>query len=201
MRSVSEKKEKKTFTENEIRKLMKNLPDDRLGWSIRLLVGTGMREQELLALEPRHIEPDGSVIHVRQAVKRIKGKVSVGSTKSRDSVRDIPIPQTLRIYAMKLRDVETKYVWQGRGNDAPFDPPHFRRNFKAALEQIGVRPLNPHEARHTYVSQLQACGVDIETISHMTGHADIDMTEHYLHVRSSTLKDAAKKLDSVFDDE
>ena len=42
--------------------LMELLPDDRIGWSIRLMLGTGMRTQELLALEPRHIAADGSTI-------------------------------------------------------------------------------------------------------------------------------------------
>lgn len=51
---------------------MKVLPDDRMGLSIRLLLGTGMRMQELLALEPQFIEEDGSVIHIRQAVKVVK---------------------------------------------------------------------------------------------------------------------------------
>ena len=53
---------------------------------------TGMRSQELLALEAGHIEPDGSCVHIRQAVKQVKGTVFVGATKSATSVRDVPIP-------------------------------------------------------------------------------------------------------------
>ena len=50
------------------------MTDDRIGWSIRLLLGTGMRTQELLAPEPEHIEPDGSCIHIRQeAIARFSG--------------------------------------------------------------------------------------------------------------------------------
>lgn len=33
--------------------------------------------------------------------------------------------------------------------------------------------LTPHSCRHTYVSQLQALGVDMETIQSMVGHADM----------------------------
>lgn len=95
IRSRGEERKKDIFTPEEIDLIMKRLPEDRLGWSIRLLVGTGMREQELLALEPVHIEKDGSVIHVRQAVKRIGGSVGVGCTKTKDSVRDIPVPKVL----------------------------------------------------------------------------------------------------------
>ena len=61
---------------------MEKLPEDRMGLSIRLLLGTGMRSQEILALEPRHIAEDGSVIQIRQAINMVKGTVTVGQPKS-----------------------------------------------------------------------------------------------------------------------
>ena len=64
--------------------------------------------------------------------------------------------------------------------------------------QVMVRLLSPHCCRHTYVSQLQAQGVPLETIQSLTGHADVDMTEHYLHVQKEVKEDAAQKLDSLF---
>lgn len=88
MRASGTAKRKEAFTTAEVAHLMKVLPDDRMGLSIRLLLGTGMRMQELLALEPQYIEEDGSVIHIRQAVKVVKGTVSIGSPKSKDSIRD-----------------------------------------------------------------------------------------------------------------
>lgn len=51
-------KRKDAFTAEEVSILMERLPEDRIGLSIRLMLGTGMRTQEILALEPRHIEPD-----------------------------------------------------------------------------------------------------------------------------------------------
>ena len=52
-------------------------------------------------------------------------------------------------------------------------------------DKTGVRPLTPHSCRHTFVSQLQAQGVPMETIQSLAGHAEMDMTEHYLHVQDS----------------
>ncbi len=61
------------------------------------------------------------------------------------------------------------------------NPSTFRDKFSETLSKIdGVRNLTPHCCRHTYVSQLQAEGVDIEVIKNLTGHAEIDMTEHYM---------------------
>ena len=104
MRASGTAKRKEAFTTAVVADLMKVLPDDRMGLSIRLLLGTGMRMQELLALEPQFIEEDGSVIHIRQAVKVVKGTVSIGSPKSKDSIRDIPVPLNVRPCAIKLRD-------------------------------------------------------------------------------------------------
>ena len=64
---------KEAFTAEEVQLLMDNLPENQIGWSIRLMLGTGMRTQELLALEPRHIAEDGSTITIEQAVVMEKG--------------------------------------------------------------------------------------------------------------------------------
>ena len=37
---------------------------------------------------------------------------------------------------------------------------------------------------------MQALGVDIQTIQSIVGHADTEMTEHYLHVQESIRQSA-----------
>ena len=118
--------------------------------------------QELLALEPQFIEEDGSVIHIRQAVKVVKGTVNIGSPKSKDSIRDIPVPLNVRPCAIKLRDTTDQFIWESPKTGLPCNPTHFRDVFRKSLEEAGdVRLLTPHSCRHTYVSQMQALGVDI----------------------------------------
>ena len=174
MRASGTAKRKEAFTTAEVAHLMKVLPDDRMGLSIRLLLGTGMRMQELLALEPQFIEEDGSVIHIRQAVKVVKGTVSIGSPKSKDSIRDIPVPLNVRPCAIKLRDTTDQFIWESPKTGLPCNPTHFRDVFRKSLEEAGdVRLLTPHSCRHTYVSQMQALGVDIQTIQRIVGHDDI----------------------------
>lgn len=199
MRKKGPVQQKGCFTAEEVAILMAQLPDNRIGWSIRLLLGTGMRSQELLALEPRHIEPDGSCIHIRQAINMIKGTAVVGTPKSRDSYRDVLIPESVREYAIKLRTTEKKYIWEINKSDCPCNPSTFRGYFKKALEEIpGVRVLTPHSCRHTYVSQMQALGVDLATIQSLVGHADVGMTQHYLHVQESIRLEAVEKFSAAF---
>ena len=199
MRSKDPQKRKEAFTAEEVQLLMKHLPYDRIGISIRLLLGTGMRSQELLALEPHHIEEDGSIIHIRQAINMDKGRAVVGKPKSRDSYRDIPVPPNLRWCAKQLRNCDTKFVWEVGKKDRPCNPEYFRGRFKEAIASVaGVRPLTPHSCRHTYVSQMQALGVDLQTIQSIVGHADIDMTQHYLHVQDSIRQDAISRFADAF---
>ena len=197
-KNTGEKSEKDAFTAEEIRHLMKALPYDRMGMSIRLMLGTGMRTQEIMALEPKHIEEDGSCIHIRQAVTMVKGSPKIGPPKTKTSYRDIPVPSHLREIAKEFRNISEQFIWHGE--EVPIcNPSVFRKHFRKALIAAGkVRLLSPHCCRHTYVSQLQAQGVPLETIQSLTGHADVDMTEHYLHVQKEVKEDAAQKLNSLF---
>ena len=189
---------KDSFTADEVERMLEKLPYDKMGLSIRLMLGTGMRTQEIMGLMPEHIEPDGSVIHIRQAVTMHKGHPQIGTPKTKTSYRDIPVPESLRPLAIQFRGMGTDYIWCGLTTPI-CNPSQFRRGFTQALIRVGdVRLLSPHCCRHTYVSQLQALGVEIETIKSLSGHADIDMTEHYLHVQSEVKADAAKKLDKLF---
>ncbi len=58
--------------------------------------------------------------------------------------------------------------------------------------------LTPHSCRHTYVSQMQMLGVDLATIQSIVGHADVDMTKHYLHVQEPVKLVAIGKFSSAF---
>ncbi|MBP3313480.1 MAG: site-specific integrase [Oscillospiraceae bacterium] len=199
MRYREKPKEKEAFTAEEVSILMEKLPKNRIGYSTRLLVGTGMRSQELLALEPRHIAEDGSAIKIEQAVNMCKGTPVVGLPKSRDSYRTIPVPQSLRWCAVALRQTNKKYIWEEGKKDNPCNPSYFRNQFRKALEVIPeVRTLTPHSCRHTYVSMLQSLGVSMETIQSIAGHADTDMTQHYLHVQESIRQDAIEKFSNAF---
>ena len=192
-------REKEAFTADEVRTLLRELPEDKIGWSIRLMLCTGMRTQELLGLEPRHIAQDGSSINIAQAVVMVKGTAIIGTPKSYDSYRTIPVPELVQYCARNLRNTDKKFIWEAGRPDMPCNPSHFRTQFKKALQGVeGVRVLTPHCCRHTFVSQMQALGVDIETIQNIVGHAEIDMTRHYLHVQEPKRLEAAQRFSEAF---
>lgn len=196
----TEKKRKEVFSADEVRYLMENLPENKIGWSIRLMLGTGMRTQEILGLEPRHIKADGSEINIEQAVAMVKGTAVISTPKSDDSIRTVPVPEMVQYCARRLRDTTDKFVWESPkkpGN--PCNPSHFRSQYYKALESLeNIPALSPHCCRHTFVSQMQALGVDLPTIQNIVGHADIDMTKHYLHVQKPVRDAAAQRFSDAF---
>ena len=63
--------EKDAFDDEEVELLKKNLPHNLTGYSIRVMLDSGLRVQELLALSPSDIAEDGSEIRVCHAIKTV----------------------------------------------------------------------------------------------------------------------------------
>ena len=169
-----------------------------LGNSIRLMLGTGMRTQELLALTKDDIAPDGSTIRINKAVKTVNGISKLGPPKNKRSNRIIPVPDKYIPYALYVREHGSQpFLWTLSYKRALCGVGTFRRKYKRLLAKIdGVRVLTPHCCRHTYITRLQAQGVPMETISRLAGHSDTDTTDGYLHISLDTLSQAVEKLNS-----
>lgn len=190
---------KDSFTVEEFHTLMNKLPMDKLGHSIRLMLVTGLRIQELLALQKDDFAEDGSWVSVRQAVKTVGDKPLLGVTKSKRSVRCIPIAPKYRYIALWLREnCGAAFLWCSARDSLLTSVHTWRHKYYVAIEKIpDVRRLSPHCCRHTYVTMLQHQGVPLETIAKLTGHASIRTTGNYLHIGDDTLNDAVAKLGSL----
>lgn len=198
-------KEKKThtkdaFTVEETERLLADLPDNLLGNSIRLMLVSGLRLQELLALTPRDIAEDGSWVRVDKAVKMVDGIPKLGDPKSYTSRRVIPIAPKYRHIARWLRENGGQaFLWCAPRHDSLlYSTGTVRRKYYRLMEKYpDVRRLSPHCCRHTYVTLLQRQGVPMETIARLTGHTDIKTTGSYLHISNDTLANAVVTLESI----
>ncbi|MEG1061046.1 MAG: site-specific integrase [Ruthenibacterium sp.] len=191
---------KDAFTVDEVAILMEQLPHTLIGYSIRLMLVTGLRMQELLALTPQDIGTDGSWVNVKKAVKMVAGKPVLGVPKSSTSTRTIPIAPKYREIARWLRENGGQaFLWcAAKRDNLLVDTGTARRSYYRTLAKMpGVRRLSPHCCRHTYVTLLQRQGVPMETISKLTGHTDIQTTGVYLHIGSDTLEQAVKTLETL----
>ena len=195
----NEESHKDAFTDEEVEMILKYHKDDLMGNSICFLLGTGVRVQELLALTPMCIAADGSTVKVDNAIKMVNGIPVLGTTKSKKSKRIVPISESYRQYALYLRNRGGQaFIWSSNRPDLLYSVGTFRKKYYRALSEIaGVRKLSPHCCRHTYVTELQAKSVPMETIAKLVGHSNIGVTDNYLHISMDTLMGAVSSLDST----
>ncbi len=147
---------------------------------------TGMRIGELCALTAKDIDITGGVIHVSKTIQRIsddssdgKTKVIVGSTKSRSSELDIPLPSLL-IDIIKANPCRKGYLLSGTSK--PIEPRTMQNRLKVVLKECGIREVNFHLLRHTYATVCIENGVDAKTVSELLGHSSVQITlNRYMH--------------------
>lgn len=188
---------KNAFTAEEIDILMEALPNNLLGNSILTLLGTGMREQELLALTKDDIASDGSTITVNKAVKMAYRTPSLGPTKSAMSNRVVPVPKKYQPYVLYLREhAGEKYIWTSpKRENGLYTVEEFRNRYRTVMKKIpGVPYYTPHCCRHTYITMLQAKQVPMDFISALAGHEDASTTQGYTHITIDTLRKAIESL-------
>lgn len=195
LKKSRQESKKDAFTREEISFLMSNLPKDKIGHTVRLMIGTGLRLQEVVCLRCEHIDEDGGMVRVRNAVEMIKGKsvLNEGHTKTYGSKRDIPVPEFIRESAVYLRGQANPYIWDGKEPGSVYNLRTFRSRYTELLSQFPeVRPLTPHCCRHTYVTLLQSLSIPLEVIAGLTGHTDIKTTKEYLHIQPETAQQVSE---------
>lgn len=187
---------KEAFTDEEIRLLLAELPDDLIGNGIRAMLGTGMRVQELLALKPEDIAADGSSVDINKAIETVNGLPVLSVTKSELSTRIIPVPEDYRPALCYLREHSGPvFIFGASGKNDCYSVGSFRRRYYTALKKIpGVRQLTPHCCRHTYATQLEKKAVPLQIIAKLMGHASTETTGVYLHTDQTTYADAVAAL-------
>ena len=157
----------------------------------------GTRPSEQLGLLWSEVDLDKRIIRIRRVMDRVEGLVEV--TKTAAGRREIPICQPLYelLLEWKLRcprrGVELHFVFpglgqkqawpkQGRiGGGGALSYANFRnRMWVPTLKKLGLPHVTPHSARHTFISVLQAQGIEIGLVAKLAGHANASVTlSHY----------------------
>lgn len=191
---------KDAFTTKEVAILFEQLPKNQTGHAIRLCIACGLRPQELLGLQKRHIAEDGNMLIIEQAVKRSKGSIYIGDPKSLAGFRNIPIPDFGKECALFLRQQADDFVMPSK-NGLPINPSTWRKRYQGAITAIpGVRYLPPHCCRHTYITFLCNAGVQTETVQALAGQNDYKATMAYIHIKDDITAKAVGKLEEALKD-
>jgi site-specific recombinase XerD len=144
-----------------------------------VLIDTGLRLSEALALEPRDIDLDHRVIHVWE--------------NKADKPRSVPMTNRVHaILATLLRETPTAGPFKGLNKSAVdhvFDGIRRRMGLEADKEFV------VHALRHTCATRLVKAGTDLRKVQVWMGHKDINTTLRYTHVDTEDLRQGAEALD------
>ena len=176
-----DKRDRRPFTHEEIDLLWKMKDANVYIPVILIMVYTGVRIGELLALKKEDVHLDDKWFYVREA-KTVSG------------IREVPIAEKI---------VPLMQYWISRpcdhlicsGSDAPLPYYTFRDNYWKAVMDILNMDHRPHDTRHTCISLLTEAGVDQRIIRKIVGHKGQGVTETvYTHLELPTKLEAINKI-------
>jgi integrase len=192
-----------------------------------VLLGTGLRPSEALALHWKDFDPMNATLAVRRTLQVHKGDVSYKQPKTARGRRNIKLPENLVKQLLEHQErqpFKSELIFPSL-NDTPLDLDNLtKRDFKPLLEQakLGVyvtvtdedgTPVHDkggkdkqkfvskytlYSLRHTHATLLLKAGVHPKIVSERLGHSSIALTlDVYSHVLPGMQDEAASKLDSM----
>ena len=171
---------------------------------------TGARISEQLALHWNDVHLDASEIKIHR-MQETDGSITE-FTKTLASTRTIPISPFLHQLLTRWRSNCPTFD-RGQGRVFPslgrvgYSRNRFKvlsyRNYlmsywKPALSSLYLPPVTPHSARHAFISNLQAQGIEVGLVAKLAGHSSISVTlSHYTQaVRGG--EDALRALEHAY---
>jgi integrase len=174
----------------------------------------GTRPSEQLGLMWDDVDFEANVVRIRRIQLRY-GALSQ-FTKTEAGRRDIPMSQMLREMLLGWRvrcprkDGQLERVFPApgvprawplprEGGGGPLTYGNFRKRYWVPmLKRLGLPVVTPHSARHSFISVLQAQGVEVGLVAKLAGHKSAVVTlSHYTHAMRGG-EDAVKALDRAY---
>lgn len=180
---------------DEVKRVMAVLPDDHRGWFVEVLVTTGLRIGELIALRWEDVDLDTGMIAVRRTLTKNRQRKTVirDGAKTRSSERQVlMLPACTAILRRQSQAVQASRavepIWDD--DDLVFPSSH-GKPFAAgtpmhwvidAAGAAGVKLLRVHDLRHTHATILHALGIEERIIEARLGHKRPGMVARYTHI-------------------
>ncbi len=155
---------RRPYDNNELRALLKACVHQRDRALILLLLASGLRRGELMALTTDDIDWTSGVLHVRRG----KG----------DKARDVAVSLTILSELKSYLGERTGHIWitvtgaQMSGDQA-------YQTIRKLAERAGVSGAGIHRFRTTFANRFLQDGGDDGALQSVMGHSDVRQTLHY----------------------
>ena len=201
-----EKFEIQPFSREEARRFMEHLKGHRLEALYLMALFLGLREGELLGLLITNLDLAAGTVKVDGMLQWQEGKLVRTTTKTKASVRILPLPASLlpalkeHLQRQQATFPKNPYVFASTAG-TPLYPRNLVRQFKGLLEEAGLRAIRFHDLRHTTATFLIARGEHPRTVMDILGHSQISTTLNtYGHILDETRTDAITGLDGFLNE-
>ncbi len=178
------------------------------GGAIDLILNTGLRMGEALALQWSDINWKKNTINVTKNLIRVKNRTGKGpkykliiqeKPKTEKSKRVIPLNKAA---LAALEDLKTAPGYNPNGfiihnkDGKAVLPRTLEETLENMCAAVGIRKIGVHALRHTYATRLFEKGVDIKIISELLGHSSTEITYRiYVHVIDALKESAVEALE------
>jgi integrase len=177
-----------------------------------LLVHTGLRRGEALALQWSDVDLERHTLRVRGTLSRIDGALVVTEPKTAKSKRFVPISSPAEALLRAVRAAqeaerhqagsawhETGFVFTTEFGE-PCDPRNAFRALRVAAIKAGLPEAGLHTLRHSAASVMLIGGVPLKVVSDILGHSSIAITgDIYGHVSPDIARQAIDLLGEALD--
>jgi len=161
----------------DVRQLLCGISHIRDRALILVLLRTGMRIGELVALKVNDLDLRERKIHLLEGEKNSLGRVVYLSDDALFALRRW----------LSKRDQKKGPLFYGRGGDS-LGYSSARYLFVKYLRKAGLenRGYTVHSLRHTFASELLNAGMRLECLQQLLGHHNIEMTRRYARLTDKT---------------
>jgi integrase len=213
-RPTVNRSEARYLTPVEAGRLLEAAKGDRLYPLLVLLLGSGLRRGEALALHWSDVDLTEGHMRVRWSLARVGGKLVFSQPKTEKSRRFVSLPspvlETLRRHRVaQAAEQLAAAVWHPWPDHpdlvfstrigTPIEPRNAARSFTRIAERAGLDGASLHTLRHSAASALIASGVHVRIVQEVLGHSTYAVTaDTYAHIAVAQQREAAERLGEAF---
>lgn len=205
----------RVLTVHEQDLFMEAAKEHRNGEIFLLILGTGLRIGEALALTWDDIDFEKRVLRVNKTqieyCEHVNGETiyhrTCGSPKTKTSNRTVPLIPTLveMLQNLKIERDEEKAKFKDAYQDngllfcnyygVSLNYNTITKKMTSISKKTGIEGVHPHTLRHTFATRGLENGIELKVMQELLGHSSLKMTaDLYTHVLPETKQTSIMKL-------
>lgn len=201
----------KFYDENQLKQLIELCKGTPIEVCVFLTINYGFRRSEVLGLKWSAVSFTENTITVNHtAVPNVGGVVYEDSTKTKASLRTLPLTDSVKNYLLELRERQ-EYMKQQFGNcyhDSEYIcrhddgheilPSYVTHTFAKILDRSDLPKIRFHDLRHSAASLLINSGFNLKEVQEWLGHSNIATTGNiYAHLQYASKVNMANRFNEI----